>query len=151
MIQGDPNAIPPPKLAHRNAVRVMLQLAYRMRWDLAVMAVLCAIGLMLRISPQLKNLALMENASLTVLGIAVSVFVAFRNTQAINRWWESRILWGSIVNLSRHWRDSLRTLLASQGDAATSQQQMVSLQVLLCWLLNFELRGYGASRRHPQR
>lgn len=142
MVQSAPNAISPPKLARRNAGRVLFQLTYRMRWDLAVMAVMCVIGLMLRISPQLNNLVLMEGASLTVLGIAVSVFVAFRNTQAINRWWESRILWGSIVNLSRHWRDSLRTLLASQGDAATSQQQLVSLQVLLCWLLNFELRGY---------
>ena len=130
-----------PKLAYRNVPRVLFQLASRMRWDLVVMAVLCLIGLTLRMSDQLTDLVLMEGASLTVLGIAVSVFVAFRNTQAINRWWESRILWGSIVNLCRHWRDTLRSLLGSQGDAAATQQQLVALQALLCWLLNFELRG----------
>ena len=130
-----------PKLAHRNIPGVLFQLASRMRWDLAVMAGLCLMGLMLRMSPQQKDLVLMEEASLTVLGIAVSVFVAFRNTQAMNRWWEARILWGSIVNLSRHWRDTLRGLLGSQADAAATRQQLVALQALLCWLLNFELRG----------
>ena len=141
MIQSSARTVAAPKLAYRNVPRVLFQLASRMRWDLAVMAVLCLIGLLLRLSVRLKDLVLMEGASLTVLGIAVSVFVAFRNTQAINRWWEARILWGAIVNLSRHWRDSLRCLLGSQAEAAATQQQLVALQALLCWLLNFELRG----------
>ena len=62
-------------------------------------------------SPQVQSLVLMDASSLTTLGIAVSVFVAFRNTQAINRWWEARLLWGAITNTSRHWRDCLQTLL----------------------------------------
>ena len=113
MSHSNARPVAAPKLAYRNVPRVLFQLASRMRWDLVVMAVLCLIGLTLRMSDQLTDLVLMEGASLTVLGIAVSVFVAFRNTQAINRWWESRILWGSIVNLCRHWRDTLRSLLGS--------------------------------------
>ena len=46
-----------------------------------------------------------------VLGIAMSIFIGFRNTQAISRWWEALTLLGSIVNKSRVLADSLCGLL----------------------------------------
>lgn len=142
MIERTPNAQPFPKLSIRDAPRVLGQLVRRMARDLAVMALLCCLAVLIRLEPSSSYLVLMESSSLNTLGIAVSVFVAFRNTQAINRWWESRILWGGIVNLSRHWRDSLNTLLLSHAEGQAEQQRMLNLQVLLCWLLNYELRGY---------
>ena len=141
MIGIDPEGQPFPTLARRNMPRVILQLAWRMRSDLTVMALLGGVGVAMDHSAQLQNLVLMESSSLTTLGIAVSVFVAFRNTQAINRWWESRILWGAIVNNSRSWRDTLSSLLGPTGQHQSEQQRLVALQALLCWLLNFELRG----------
>jgi len=139
MIGSDPQAQPFPQLARINTTRVLAQLAWRMRWDLLLMALLGGIGLGVKQTPQVQNLVLMESSSLTTLGIAVSVFVAFRNTQAINRWWEARALWGAIVNNSRSWRDSLGSLLGQPQQA--EWQRLVALQALLCWLLNFELRG----------
>jgi putative membrane protein len=103
------------------------------------MALLGGIGLGVQQIQQVQNLVLMDSSSLTTLGIAVSVFVAFRNTHAINRWWESRTLWGAIVNNSRSWRDTLGSLLGQPQQA--ERQRLVALQALLCWLLNFELRG----------
>lgn len=93
MIGIDPQAQPFPRMARLNMARVLAQLAWRMRWDLALMALLGCIGVGVKQSPQVQSLVLMDGSSLTTLGIAVSVFVAFRNTQAINRWWESRTLW----------------------------------------------------------
>jgi len=64
--------------------------------------VLCFISL--PIAPNLAKQILPE-ILLPVLGISVSVFTAFRNTQAYNRWWEARTLWGGLVNGSRNWRN----------------------------------------------
>ena len=66
--------------------------------------VLCFISI--PIAPNLAKQILPE-ILLPVLGISVSVFTAFRNTQAYNRWWEARTLWGGLVNGSRNWRNGL--------------------------------------------
>ena len=42
----------------------------------------------------------------SVLGVALSLFLGFRNNAAYDRWWEARKLWGSMIadvrNLGRH-------------------------------------------------
>jgi len=139
---------PPPKLAHRNVLRVVGQLALRMRWDLLLMALLCGVSVLSAQLGQARAVRLIDGSGLSMLGIAVSIFVAFRNTQAINRWWEARVLWGSITNCSRHWRDCLQTLLGADSRLRPEQQQLVGLQVLQCWLLNFELRGFWRLDAH---
>ncbi|GIW97796.1 MAG: membrane protein [Pirellulaceae bacterium] len=40
-------------------------------------------------------------APFTVIGIALSIFLGFRNNAAYDRFWEGRKLWGSLVNTSR--------------------------------------------------
>lgn len=37
----------------------------------------------------------------TLLGVAISFFLGFRNTTAYNRYWEARTLWGRLINTSR--------------------------------------------------
>jgi ion channel-forming bestrophin family protein len=45
-------------------------------------------------------------AAMGIFGVALSLFLGFRNNAAYDRWWESRKLWGSMVadvrNLGRH-------------------------------------------------
>jgi putative membrane protein len=36
-----------------------------------------------------------------ILGSALAIFLAFRNNNAYNRWWEARTIWGNIINNSR--------------------------------------------------
>ena len=132
----------PPKLARRNALRVAWQMAARMRLDLLLLVTLCGLVLVAKQQMSVKRLELIDGSGLSMLGIAVSIFVAFRNTQAINRWWEARVLWGAITNCSRHWRDTLRTLIGDDDRLLLQQQRLVALHVLQCWLLNFELRGF---------
>jgi len=38
-----------------------------------------------------------------VIGIAVSFYIGFKNSQAYDRFWEGRKIWGGIVNYSRTW------------------------------------------------
>ncbi len=130
---------PGPRAPHVQRIhypRVLLQLLYRMRLDLLVMGVLCLASLGLK---TVVESTLIRSTALPMLGIAVSIFVGFRNTQAINRWWEARGLWGAVVNQSRHWRDSLQALVEPGEDGA----RLLRLQVLSVWLLNLELRNFG--------
>lgn len=39
---------------------------------------------------------------MSLFGIALSLFLGFRNNAAYNRWWEARILWGQLVADSRN-------------------------------------------------
>ena len=42
-----------------------------------------------------------ETTPISVLGVALSIFLGFRNNSAYDRWWEARKIWGGIVNESR--------------------------------------------------
>lgn len=134
-------------MARRHYPRVFVQLFWRMRFDVLVMAGVCLAVLMP--SALLKGEFVVQPALEATLGIAVSVFLAFRNTQAIHRWWEARGHWGAVVNQSRSWRDSLLVLLGSVREQRRTHLRLVELQVLAVWLLNFELRNWAkASHRH---
>jgi putative membrane protein len=131
----------------RNYLRVLIQLAWRMRKDFLAYVVVCSLIFEYNKFVQPKTVSLLHGPGLSMLGIAVSIFVAFRNTQAINRWWEGRVLWGAITNEARHWRDCLQALLSPEAELpgsglAQTRQSLLELQVLQVWLLNFELRNY---------
>lgn len=107
----------------------------RMRQDVFLATLLCVASLPIQ---EQIGLRLAPAVVLPVLGIAVSVFLGFRNTQAYNRWWEARTLLGKLVNQSRNWRDGLLGLLSP---SAPGIQPLLQRQVLLMWTLNRELRG----------
>ena len=76
------------------------------------------------------------------MGITVSIFIGFRNTQAIGRWWEARQLWGAIVNHSRNWSDILTSLLPEEQLVSTHGRNLIRYQVAMAWQLNFQLRNF---------
>jgi putative membrane protein len=129
---------PPPTRRHDYGL-VVLQLFWRMRLDLLLFAVGGA-GVILK--GPLASRWTLTPMGLSVLGIAVSIFIAFRNTQAINRWWEARTLWGAMVNHSRQWRDVLAALLPKSQLNSRRGRSLVEYQVAQVWLLNFELRNF---------
>lgn len=53
----------------------------------------------------------------TILGVAIGIFLGFRNNISYNRFWEGRILWGGLVNTSRSFSRQALTLLAPQSGA----------------------------------
>ncbi len=80
-------------------------------------------------------------AVLSVLGIGASVFIAFRNTTAYNRWWEARTLWGGIIINSRTLDNGLTSLDSGDPAAAEILDRMRRRQVRYCWQLAAEMRG----------
>ena len=75
-----------------------------------------------------------------VLGLLLSLFLGFRYSQAYNRWWEARVLWGALVNQSRNWRDLITRVLPSNVPLSL-RRRLLQQVVLLMWCLNAELRG----------
>jgi len=47
----------------------------------------------------------------SVLGVALAIILAFRNSSAYDRWWEARKIWGGIVNESRSFTRQALTIL----------------------------------------
>lgn len=128
----------PPKTRRRDYSLVLIQVLWRMRFDLILLIGLC----LLVGTNQLPSSWFQSAGVLRLLGIAVSIFIGFRNTQAISRWWEARKLWGSIVNDSRNWSDNLRSVLTRQQLVSKRGQRLILLQVATAWQLNFELRNF---------
>ncbi|HZN12479.1 MAG TPA: bestrophin family ion channel [Blastocatellia bacterium] len=48
---------------------------------------------------------------LTIVGVALSILLGFRNNEAYNRYWEARTLWGGLVNSSRTFARLVLTLI----------------------------------------
>ena len=48
---------------------------------------------------------------LAMMGAGLSVFLAFRNNSAYDRWWEARTLWGALVNESRTFARQAKCIL----------------------------------------
>ena len=83
---------------------------------------------------------LLPETLVQVLGLLLSLFLGFRYSQAYNRWWESRVLWGVLVNQSRNWRDLLTRVLPRKLPLSL-RQRLLRQVVLLMWCLNAELRS----------
>lgn len=59
-----------------------------------------------------------------VLGTALSILLGFSNSQAYDRWWEARKIWGNIVNDSRSFSKQIITFIQFEDDhhhAATKE------------------------------
>ncbi len=48
---------------------------------------------------------------LTLIGIAVALYIGFKNSQSYDRFWEARKIWGGIVNYSRTWANQVLCLV----------------------------------------
>jgi ion channel-forming bestrophin family protein len=79
---------------------------------------------------------------LGTIGSALSIFLAFRTGSAYDRWWEARMLWGSLVNNSRTFARQVMTLM-HDGDAderRVLQRRLVVLMICYVHALRCHLR-----------
>ena len=80
----------------------------------------------------------------TIIGTIISLLLAFKSNQAYDRWWEARIIWGSIVNDSR---TLLRQVISFYEDPDFSveandfKERFAKRQAAWCYSLGQSLRG----------
>lgn len=58
----------------------------------------------------------------TVIGLALSIFLGFRNNACYDRFWEGRKLWGALVNVSRSLTRQLLTLTEANSEEETQAE-----------------------------
>lgn len=83
---------------------------------------------------------------LGMMAAALSIFLAFRNNSAYDRWWEARTLWGSLVNTARTFARQALTLVDDdrQGEADSvpgpAVRALVEMQIGYVHALRCHLR-----------
>lgn len=80
---------------------------------------------------------------LSMVGAALSIFLAFRTKSAYDRWWEARMLWGGLVNSSRTVARQALTLVTDDAshDLQLWQRRLIQLQICYVHALRCHLRG----------
>lgn len=79
----------------------------------------------------------------TLIGVALAVFLGFRNSSSYDRYWEGRKLWGMILGECRTLARQILTL-PHTTDAA-HQRQLVLILVAIAYSLRHQLRQTDAS------
>ncbi len=83
-----------------------------------------------------------------LLGIALSVFLGFRNNACYDRWWEARKDWGQLIFTARDLaRQTLVLADAGTASAAEARQRLLNIAIALAHALVCHLRpGSDGSR-----
>jgi ion channel-forming bestrophin family protein len=81
---------------------------------------------------------------LAIMGGALSVFLAFRNNSAYDRWWEARTLWGGLVNNTRTIARQALTLATGRNsqneETIPEAKELVELTITYIHALRCHLR-----------
>lgn len=80
---------------------------------------------------------------LTLFGSVLALFLGFRDNSAYQRWWEGRVLWGSMINASRNLTRGVRAFLHEE-DTHDLRRTMVLRQVAYVNALRCQLRRQPA-------
>lgn len=119
------------------SLRSVGQVAWRLRYDL-IMVVVVAVAM-----TAVSGSSLFAGAAAVVplLGVVVSIFIAFRNSSAYNRWWEARSLWGAVIANCQALGNALIAVDNRTPEMAVVTDRMRRRQVRHAWHLAAELRG----------
>lgn len=85
-------------------------------------------------------------APFTILGLALSIFLGFRNSAAYDRFWEGRKLWGELLIVSRTLARQVHTLIGRDENAeiAALRRRMVYKTIAFAHALRHHLRDSDA-------
>lgn len=64
----------------------------------------------------------------TLIGLALGIFLGFRNNTSYQRFWEGRILWGRLVNTSRSLTRQIMTLVQIPPGSSESEEALADYQ-----------------------
>ena len=90
----------------------------------------------------IKQLAI-PTTPLTIVGVALAIFLGFRTNQAYDRWWEGRKLWGRLINVSRAYSRQILTTLGPDDDdeATVMRERMIRRHIAFTHVLRCHLRS----------
>lgn len=125
-----------------------IAVARYMRWELTASTTIAVVVYFLYANQHLEKVGLPFSVA-AILGSALAIFLAFRNNNSYNRWWEARTIWGSIINNSRIFARQVianadSALAGGKVDAASIdnyKKEVVYRQIAFAHALRLHLRG----------
>ena len=75
----------------------------------------------------------------TLFGIALAIFLGFRNTVSYDRFWEGRKLWGALLNTTRSLARQAQTLTTYKSDS-TAVTEFIDHLIAFTYSLKHQLR-----------
>jgi putative membrane protein len=76
----------------------------------------------------------------SLIGVALSIFLGFRNNAAYDRFWEARKLWGRLVNASRTWARQVDSYVVGDG-SADLRRELIERQIAYVHAFRQHLRN----------
>ncbi len=81
--------------------------------------------------------------SIALIGTAVAFYLGFKNSQAYDRMWEARKIWGGIVNSSRSWGAMVNSFVSNSGktekDIASTKAKLIYRHIAWLYTLREQL------------
>ncbi|WP_313612865.1 bestrophin family ion channel [Agrobacterium sp.] len=90
-------------------------------------------------------------APFALIGIALSIFLGFRNNACYDRWWEARKLWGHLVAINRDLPRQTLLLEVRGPDAIKARLRLLYLSIIFTQKLVDHLRDGNTSTAALQR
>lgn len=86
----------------------------------------------------------------SLIGLALAIFLGFRNNAAYDRYWEARKLWGDLVHRSRSFARQVQSLTHFEApalleDVGDPRRRMVLRAIAFASALRHQLRGTDAA------
>ncbi len=103
-------------------------------------------ALMVWLHRRLPTFPEIDAIGFTVFGIALSLFLGFRNNAAYDRWWEARKLWGGLLADLRSLAREAQMFVRD----ATLQQRLIRLSLAFIHLHRANLRRIPTIRRRAR-
>lgn len=120
-----------------NKWKSVIYFSNRIKGDVLRIAVFSLVTGLISYGKYFSNL-LVPLALVAIVGTAISVLLTFRTSQAYDRWWEARTVWGSIVNDSRTFVRQLQLFLPAAQSAEV--RGFAKRQIVWCHALTHALR-----------
>jgi putative membrane protein len=84
-------------------------------------------------------------AIFTLFGIALAIFLGFRNSVSYDRFWESRKLWGALLNDTRSLARQCLTMIPSK-DYEVQRGYFINLLIAFVYALKHQLRNTNSNQ-----
>jgi putative membrane protein len=114
-------------------------------WPMLLMLTVISIGATELLYLDDPNRFTLTTIPFSLIGLALSIFLGFRNNACYDRWWEARKLWGALINTTRSQARQIQDLVftddpAEAAEVAAFKDEMIRRTIGFAYGLKYHLR-----------
>ena len=134
-----------PKRAFPGTLFLLRGSALEQVWPMLLVLTVISIGATELLYLDDPNRFSLTTIPFSLIGLALSIFLGFRNNACYDRWWEARKLWGALINTTRSQARQLQDLVATDdpqqaAEVVAFQDEMIRRTIGFAYGLKYHLR-----------